>query len=115
MIEPGGYIKDLLKSEAGRNVAAYSWVKTRRDSKGVTFVQINDGSGFADLQCVVAAGAIAEDVMKRVTTGACVRVDGELVASFDGDISHVMRVCIQSLSALLSYTAQPGLRLTRGV
>ena len=81
MIEPGGYIKDLLKGEAGRSVAAYGWVKTRRDSKGVTFVQINDGSGFADLQCVVAAGAIPDDVMKQVTTGACVRVEGELVES----------------------------------
>ena len=81
MIEKGGYIKDLLAGTVGQAVNAYGWVKTRRDSKGVYFVQLNDGSSFADLQVVVEAGAIPEETLKRVTTGACVRVGGDLVAS----------------------------------
>jgi asparaginyl-tRNA synthetase len=81
MIEKGGYIRDLLAGAAGRAATAHGWVKTRRDSKDVHFVQLNDGSSFADLQVVIEVGAIPEDVLKHVTTGACVRVDGELVES----------------------------------
>ena len=52
MIEKGGYIKDILARPAGSVASANGWVKTRRDSKGVHFVQLNDGSCFADLQVV---------------------------------------------------------------
>ncbi|MBZ0213018.1 MAG: asparagine--tRNA ligase, partial [Nitrospirae bacterium] len=75
------YLRDLLASEPGVEVSAYGWVKTRRDSKGIHFVQINDGSCFADLQVVVTEGAIPEAAMRQVTTGACVRFDGKLMAS----------------------------------
>jgi asparaginyl-tRNA synthetase len=81
MIEPGGYIKDILRSDAGRAVSAHGWVKTRRDSKGVHFVQLNDGSCFADLQVVIDAGVIPDETLRHVTTGACVRVTGDLVDS----------------------------------
>jgi asparaginyl-tRNA synthetase len=81
MIENGGYIKDILRGAVGQTVTAHGWVKTRRDSKGVHFLQINDGSGFADLQVVIDEGAIAEETLKQVTTGACIKVDGDLVES----------------------------------
>ena len=81
MIEPGGYIKDIFQKTAGQAVVAHGWVKTRRDSKGVHFVQLNDGSSFADLQVVIDGGAIPDDVLARVTTGACVQVSGDLVES----------------------------------
>src|SRR6478609_8607987 len=81
MIESGGYIRDLLHSEGGRPAVAHGWVKTRRDSKGLHFVQINDGSCFADLQVVIEADAIPEETLRHVTTGACVRVEGDLVES----------------------------------
>ena len=81
MIEPGHYIKDIFKAAVGSAIEANGWVKTRRDSKGVTFLQINDGSSAVDLQIVLDAGLVPETVMSQVTTGACVRVNGELVAS----------------------------------
>src|ERR1051326_6788787 len=81
MIEKGGYIKDILQGAVGQAVTAHGWVKTRRDSKGVHFVQLNDGSGFADLQVVIEEGSLPEDVLKHITTGACVRVEGDLVES----------------------------------
>ncbi len=81
MIERGGYVRDILQMPAGGAVTAHGWVKTRRDSKGVTFIQINDGSGFADLQVVVEAGSLPEETMHTVTTGACVRIAGDLVES----------------------------------
>jgi asparaginyl-tRNA synthetase len=81
MIEKGGYIRDILAKPAGTPVEAYGWVKTRRDSKGVHFIQLNDGSSFNDLQAVIEAGQIPEETLAQVTTGACLRVSGELVAS----------------------------------
>lgn len=75
------YLRDLFALPAGSPASAFGWVKTRRDSKGISFVQINDGSGFRDLQAVVTEGALPEATLKRITTGACVRMDGEIVDS----------------------------------
>lgn len=81
MIQKGEYIRDLLRGEVGTSVHAHGWVKTRRDSKGITFVQLNDGSGFQDLQVVIEQGSLSEETLKLVTTGSCLRVSGVLVAS----------------------------------
>lgn len=75
------YLRDLLRAEPGSTVSAYGWVKTRRDSKGLSFVQLSDGSCFRDLQVIVEEGALPAEILKQLTTGACVRFDGELVAS----------------------------------
>lgn len=78
------YIRDLLAQAPGTEASAYGWVKTRRDSKNVSFVQVNDGSCFQDLQIVVPEGLIADDILKKITTGACVRFDGTMVESPGG-------------------------------
>ncbi|MCW5943164.1 MAG: asparagine--tRNA ligase [Fimbriimonadaceae bacterium] len=75
------YLRELFSATPGTMVSAYGWVKTRRDSKGLSFVQLNDGSCFQDLQVVVNAGVVDEATLKLITTGACVRFDGEIVAS----------------------------------
>lgn len=75
------YIKDLFLLAPGVKASAYGWVKTRRDSKGITFVQLSDGSCFKDLQVVIDEGTIDVDILKAVTTGACLRFDGEIVES----------------------------------
>ncbi|HEY3779565.1 MAG TPA: asparagine--tRNA ligase [Fimbriimonadaceae bacterium] len=75
------YIRDLFQESPGAKASAYGWVKTRRDSKGISFVQLSDGSCFKDLQVVIDAGAIPEDELKKITTGACVRFDGKIVES----------------------------------
>jgi|GEM_PF-3611 len=54
------YIRDLFASEPGAQVSAFGWVKTRRDSKDVTFVQISDGSCFHDLQVVIDRTEVPE-------------------------------------------------------
>ena len=81
MIQPGNYVRDLLKGVPGEAVHAQGWVKTRRDGKSVHFIQLNDGSSPTDLQVVVEAGAVPPEVIARITTGACLSVEGELVAS----------------------------------
>jgi len=75
------YIRDLFQSAPGAQISAHGWVKTRRDSKGISFVQLNDGSCFRDLQVVINEGVIEEAPLKKITTGACVRFDGKMVAS----------------------------------
>jgi len=75
------YLRDLLASSPGEEASAFGWVKTRRDSKGVHFVQLNDGSCFTDFQVVIEVGTLPEEDLKLVTTGACVRFDGVLVES----------------------------------
>src|SRR6266436_4389567 len=81
MIEAGGYIADIFHKPLGSKVEAHGWVKTRRDSKGIHFIQLNDGSAFQDLQVVIEAGSVPEPALAAATTGACVRVSGELIAS----------------------------------
>jgi asparaginyl-tRNA synthetase len=81
MIRPGEYIRDIFQKTPGTVTTARGWVKTRRDSKGVTFIQLTDGSTFADLQVVVDAGTIAEETLRQATTGSCIAVTGDLVES----------------------------------
>ncbi len=75
------YVRDLFLLSPGTPASAYGWVKTRRDSKGISFVQVSDGSTFRDLQVVIDEGGIPEETLKLLTTGTCVRFDGEIVAS----------------------------------
>src|SRR5215203_5429203 len=81
MILPGNYIRDLLRKSPGNQVIAHGWVKTRRDSKKVHFIQLNDGSSPYDLQVVVEPDIVPPEIITHITTGACVSVEGELVAS----------------------------------
>lgn len=78
------YIRDLLSSQPRPETTAYGWVKTRRDSKDVSFVQLSDGSSFADLQVVLDHKDFADEAIKKLTTGTCVKFEGELVASMGG-------------------------------
>jgi asparaginyl-tRNA synthetase len=81
VILPGSYVRDLLERSPGAAVTARGWVKTRRDGKNVHFIQLNDGSSHRDLQVVVDEGLVPQEVIARVTTGASLSVEGELVAS----------------------------------
>ena len=81
MILPGNYIRDLLRQSPGSSVSARGWVKTRRDGKNVHFIQMNDGSSPVDLQVVLEEGVIPPEVVSRITTGACIAVEGDLVSS----------------------------------
>ncbi len=75
-------IASLLKSdEIGKQVNVKGWVRTRRGNKQVNFVALNDGSGIQNLQVVVDMTAFEEGLIRRITTGAAISVDGELQAS----------------------------------
>jgi asparaginyl-tRNA synthetase len=75
-------IKHLLaSSEANDAVTAKGWVRTRRDSKGFSFLELNDGSCLANLQVVVDAGTPGSEHLPQLTTGASAVVEGKLVPS----------------------------------
>ena len=75
-------IAEMLKMEGdGRDVTVKGWVRTKRGNKNVAFIALNDGSSVANIQVVVDLAKIDEAELKGITTGACLRVDGKLVAS----------------------------------
>ncbi len=74
-------VKDLLKSKPGTDVLAKGWVRTKRGNKLVAFIALNDGSTINNIQIVVDKARIGDDVLSKVTTGACIRVEGKLVES----------------------------------
>ncbi len=75
-------IKHVLQATAPRaGVEVRGWVRTRRDAKGFSFVEVNDGSCLANLQVVVDAGVPGADQLPALTTGASVGAIGDLVAS----------------------------------
>jgi asparaginyl-tRNA synthetase len=75
-------IKELLSAASiGKTAVAKGWVRTKRGNKNVAFIAINDGSVIHNLQVVVDPAKFEEELLKKVTTGACIRVKGEIVAS----------------------------------
>ncbi|MBR5850310.1 MAG: asparagine--tRNA ligase, partial [Alistipes sp.] len=75
-------IATILKSGAvDTDVVVKGWVRTKRGNKNVAFIALNDGSCMQNIQVVVDLAKIAEEELKPVTTGACLRVDGRLVKS----------------------------------
>jgi asparaginyl-tRNA synthetase len=73
---------DVLKrDDYGTIVNVRGWVRTKRGSKAVNFIAINDGSTIKNVQVVADVSKFDEEMLKQITTGACVSVNGELVQS----------------------------------
>lgn len=77
--------KILAMSPSDDTVSVNGWVRTKRSSKNVAFVALNDGSTIRNLQLVVDVDkgyeGITEESMTKVTTGASICASGKLVAS----------------------------------
>jgi asparaginyl-tRNA synthetase len=75
-------VKDALQSAAPLDaIQVQGWVRTRRDSKDFSFIELNDGSCLRNLQ-IIAKNSLANYAdIQRLTTGASIIVRGELVAS----------------------------------
>lgn len=78
-------IKDLLKKPEvvgiGSQVTVQGWVRTRRGNNTIAFIALNDGSVVHNIQIVAELSQFDESVIKKVTTGASLRVKGRLVES----------------------------------
>ncbi len=75
-------IVDLLRREDfGVQVNVKGWVRTHRGSKSVNFIALNDGSTINNVQVVVDPANFNEELLKEITTGACLSVNGVLTES----------------------------------
>ena len=75
-------IKDILSEEGKeQKISAKGWVRTRRGSKHVSFIALNDGSTINNIQIVAEGDSFNEELIKQITTGSCISVDGKLVTS----------------------------------
>ena len=73
---------DLLKrTDFGAEVLVKGWVRTRRGSKAVSFIALNDGSTIKNVQIVADLEKFDDELMKQITTGACISVKGTMVES----------------------------------
>ncbi|MFC2602757.1 MAG: asparagine--tRNA ligase [Treponema sp.] len=100
-------IKNILTFEPdGRAVTVCGWVRTKRDSKNLVFVQVNDGSCMASIQLTFdrsnpdsgADISMIEDALKTALTGASVRAEGKLVKSLGS--GQAVEVVLQKLTVL---------------
>ena len=75
-------LRQILTSESARNeITVRGWVRTKRDSKICSFIEITDGSCFKGLQVVVDAGLPCASELPRILTGASIEVTGALIPS----------------------------------
>jgi asparaginyl-tRNA synthetase len=76
-------IKNALQSAAPiESIRVQGWVRTRRDSKDFSFVELNDGSSLANLQIIAKKDALANYAdIQGLSTGASIVVEGALVPS----------------------------------
>ncbi|MDO4217908.1 MAG: asparagine--tRNA ligase [Bacteroidales bacterium] len=80
-IEIAHLLKGNNEQLIGTSINVKGWVRTKRGNKNVAFIALNDGSIIHNLQVVVDLAKFDDELMKKVTTGACLNVVGKLVAS----------------------------------
>ena len=72
-------IKELLQSDKiNYQATVMGWVRTFRNNQ---FIALNDGSTNHNIQVVIALGMLDDAILKRITTGACIKATGEIIAS----------------------------------
>ncbi|WP_425392735.1 asparagine--tRNA ligase [Ekhidna sp.] len=75
-------IRQILKDgKSGEELCVKGWVRTKRESKNVAFVALNDGSTINNLQLVLDVSKVDEQVLRTITTGASISATGKLAES----------------------------------
>lgn len=75
-------IADYIKAnQPEENIVIKGWVRTRREGKEVSFLEINDGSQLKNLQVVLEGALNQSPLLKQAQTGAAVKLTGDLAAS----------------------------------
>ncbi|MDE0285108.1 MAG: asparagine--tRNA ligase [Gammaproteobacteria bacterium] len=75
-------VKSLLRATGpAQNLELSGWVRTKRDAKDFSFIELNDGSCLANIQVIADAALENYAVVRHITTGAAIRVRGDLVES----------------------------------
>jgi len=71
----------LACTDYGTTINVKGWVRTHRSSKAVDFIALNDGSTIKNIQIVVDPAKVDGELLKQITTGACIGATGKLVES----------------------------------
>ena len=74
-------VKELLRTDPGREVLAKGWVRTKRGNKQIKFIALNDGSTVNNIQVVADTSKFEDSLLAKITTGASISVKGNLVES----------------------------------
>lgn len=75
-------IKTLLDTNPiGKEVTLMGWIRTKRGNKNVSFISLNDGSIITNYQIVADPSIVSESILKKCSTGACIKVSGTVVES----------------------------------
>ena len=74
-------IDALKRTDFGSEITVMGWVRSKRGSKGIFFIALNDGSPIKNLQIVGEDQNFDEEMVRLITTGACLKVVGTLVES----------------------------------
>ena len=74
-------IDALKRTDFGADICVKGWVRSKRGSKGIFFIALNDGSTIKNVQIVGDDANFDEETLKQITTGACLSVEGKLVES----------------------------------
>lgn len=74
-------VKDIFNEAPGTKVLAKGWVRTKRGNREIAFIALNDGSTIKNIQIVVDKTPEMESTLARISTGACIGVNGTLVES----------------------------------
>ena len=91
-------IDALKRTDFGAEINVKGWVRSKRGSKGIFFIALNDGSTIKNIQIVGDDAKFPEETLKRITTGACLSVVGTLVESpAAGQASEIQATAIEVL------------------
>lgn len=71
----------LTEEPVGQELTVMGWVRTKRASKNVAFIALNDGSTINNLQIVADAEKFGEELLRKITTGASISATGKVVES----------------------------------
>lgn len=81
----------LTGSALATDIVIKAWVRTRRGNKNVAFIALNDGSTFHNIQVVADLAQFDEELIKKITTGACIAVSGKIVESLGSGQKYEMQ------------------------
>ena len=93
-------IEALQRTDFGSEITVMGWVRSKRGSKNVNFIALNDGSTIKNIQIVADVEKFDEEMFRQITTGACVSCTGTLVESQGaGQTSEIQAEKIELLGA----------------
>jgi len=103
-------VKLFSEGKEGDEIVVKGWVRTKRGSKNVVFISLNDGSTITNLQVVADPNLFDEDLLKDITTGASLSVSGSVVlsqGSGQGIELNAQTISVLGKADALDYPLQP--------